>query len=214
VAVLRGLLGIIDFVSSHKSGAGNRAVFFGCRISHVRASRKLPAFAVTNRHNSIAADGKHVSATAVHRVMNSTHYPRARGALLAITAVPLSGIVLGALTLGGCARRPIIVQAPSPTVVQTPATAVVQTPPASTQPTGRDVIFIKEAPPPPREETPPPPPASSSYTWVPGYWTVREGRQEWVPGRYENPPRAGATWVAPRWERRADGYVFIEGYWR
>jgi hypothetical protein len=28
------------------------------------------------------------------------------------------------------------------------------------------------------------------------------------------PPKANASWVAPRWERRADGYVFIEGYWR
>ena len=139
--------------------------------------------------------------------MNSTTNPRRRGAWLAITAVPLSAIFVAGIGLSGCARRPIIVQAPPATVVQTPAPA------PALAPTGRDVIVIKEAPPPPREEAPPPPP-SSSYTWVPGYWTVREGRQEWVPGRYEQPPRSGATWVAPRWERRADGYVFIEGYWR
>jgi hypothetical protein len=77
----------------------------------------------------------------------------------------------------------------------------------------RDVVIVKEAPPPPREETPPPPP-STSYSWVPGYWMAREGQQEWVPGHYERPPRMGATWVSPRWERRGDGYVFIEGYWR
>jgi hypothetical protein len=150
--------------------------------------------------------------------MNSTIYPRARGALLAISAAPLGGILLAGLALSGCARRPIIVQSPPATVIQNPAptTAVVQTPapaPARVEPTGREVIFIKEAPPPPREEAPPPPP-STSYTWIPGYWTVREGRQEWVPGRYEMPPRSGSTWVAPRWERRADGYVFVDGYWR
>jgi hypothetical protein len=149
--------------------------------------------------------------------MNSTKNPRSRGALQAIIAAPLGVILLGGLALSGCARRPIVVQAPPATVVQNPApTTVVQTPaptPSAT-PTGRDVIFIKEAPPPPREEAPPPPPASTGYTWLPGYWTVRDGRQEWIPGRYEMPPRSGATWVAPRWERRSDGYVFIEGYWR
>lgn len=148
--------------------------------------------------------------------MNSTKNPRQRGALHAIIATPLGVILLAGLALSGCARRPIVVQAPPATVVQNPAsTTVVQTPaPAqSAAPTGRDVIFIKEAPPPPREEAPPPP-SSTGYTWQPGYWTVREGRQEWIPGRYEMPPRSGATWVAPRWERRSDGYVFIEGYWR
>ena len=149
--------------------------------------------------------------------MNSKIHPRVRRALPAITAVRISGILLAgvALSASSCARRPIIVQAPPATVVQNPAT-VVQTPaPApALAPTGRDVIVIKEAPPPPREEAPPPPPASTGYTWVPGYWTVREGKQEWVPGRYEMPPRSGATWVAPRWERRADGYVFVDGYWR
>jgi hypothetical protein len=146
--------------------------------------------------------------------MNSKNYPRARGALLAITAAPLGGILLAGLALSSCARRPIIVQSPPATVIQNPApTAVVQTP-APLTPTGRDVIVIKEAPPPPREEAPPPPPPSSSYSWVPGYWTARDGRQEWVAGHYEMPPRPAATWVSPRWERRADGYVFIEGYWR
>jgi hypothetical protein len=147
--------------------------------------------------------------------MNSTTIPRPRGALHALTAGPVGVILLAGLALSGCARRPIIVQAPPATVVQNPAPAtVVQTPaPSQNAPTGRDVIFIKEAPPPPREEAPPPPP-STGYTWLPGYWTLRDGRQEWIPGRYEMPPRSGATWVAPRWERRADGYVFVEGYWR
>jgi len=74
-------------------------------------------------------------------------------------------------------------------------------------------VVLKEAPPPPRAETPPPPP-SDSYVWVPGYWSVNNGRQEWTAGHYEMPPRPTATWVAPRWERRGEGYVFIDGYWK
>src|SRR6185369_12354827 len=109
-----------------------------------------------------------------------------------------------------CARRPIIVQSPPQTFVQSPAAPA----PAPATTTSREVIVVKEAPPPPREEPAPPPPPSNSYSWVPGYWSVRDGRQEWVPGRYEMPPRTGMVWVAPRWERRGEGYVFIEGYWR
>lgn len=139
--------------------------------------------------------------------MNSNNEPRKRVALLAVSALPLAGIFLSAGALSGCARRPIVVQTPAPTVVQTPAPAAPLTP------TGREVIFLREAPPPLREETPPPPP-STEYRWIPGYWTARDGREEWVPGRYERPPRTTAVWVAPRWERRGEGYVFIEGYWR
>lgn len=149
--------------------------------------------------------------------MNSTITPRLRGALIAISAAPLGGILLAGIALSGCARRPIVVQAPPATVIQNPApTTVVQTPAAAPAlaPTGREVIVLKEAPPPPREEAAPPPPPSTEYKWIPGYWTARDGREEWVSGHYERPPRTSATWVSPRWERRGEGYVFIEGYWR
>jgi hypothetical protein len=36
----------------------------------------------------------------------------------------------------------------------------------------------------------------------------------WEPGKWEVPPREHAVWVAPRWEHRKDGYVFIEGRWK
>ena len=147
----------------------------------------------------------------VHRRMNSTNYPRMRLPQFAVLAIPF-GVVSLIAGMSGCARRPIIVQAPPATVIQNPApsTTTVNTLP----PAGRDVIIVKEAPPPPRAETPPPPP-SSEYTWLPGYWASRDGRApEWVPGHYEMPPRSSATWVPPRWERRGDGYAFVEGYWR
>lgn len=129
----------------------------------------------------------------------------------------MTGLALLLASTSGCARRPIIVQAPPATVIQSPApatagTTVIQSP--APTPTGREVVFVKEAPPPPRAEPPPPPAPSAEYKWVPGYWTSSGGRQEWVPGHWEMPPRTTATWVAPRWEQRGDGYVFIEGYWR
>jgi hypothetical protein len=193
-----------------ENGAEESAPFF---ISCI-----LPVTPVTNRHTENAVRRKHPVFDAVHRAMNSTINPRWRGASCAITTASLGGILLAGLALNGCARRPIVVHAPPATVVQSPAPAtVIQNTPApapALAPTGRDVIVIKEAPPPPRQESPPPPPPSGSYEWVAGYWTVRDGRQEWIPGRYEMPPRTGATWVPPRWERRSDGYVFVEGYWR
>jgi hypothetical protein len=141
---------------------------------------------------------------AFHRGMNSTPYRFASRQLC--TAACLSLIPAG-LLLAGCGRRPVVVQAPPATVIQAPAPAVT-TPAPSPQ-----VIVMKEAPPPPRPEQMPPPP-SSQYVWVAGYWSVRDGRQEWVSGHWEIPPRTGSTWVSPRWERQGDGYVYVPGYWQ
>lgn len=168
----------------------------------------------TNRLRQKARFGALFLTTGNHRDMNANISLVSRRA--GILALTLGG---GALLAGaaGCARRPIIVQAPPATVIQSPAPAaaptVIQTP-AAPAPTGRDVIVVREAPPPPRAEAPPPPPPSAEYKWIPGYWSARDGRQEWVAGRWEMPPRASATWVAPRWEQRGDGYVFIDGHWR
>jgi len=35
-----------------------------------------------------------------------------------------------------------------------------------------------------------------------------------VNGVWVVPPRAGAIWIAPHWERRGFHRVWIEGYWR
>jgi hypothetical protein len=52
------------------------------------------------------------------------------------------------------------------------------------------------------------------YIWVSGYQRWDGNRYVWEKGRWERPPRARARWIAPRWERRRDGYVFVEGRWR
>ena len=55
---------------------------------------------------------------------------------------------------------------------------------------------------------------SREHVWVGGYHRWEGNAYHWQPGRWEKPPRARAVWVAPRWQRRHDGYVFVEGHWR
>lgn len=49
--------------------------------------------------------------------------------------------------------------------------------------------------------------------WQPGYWKWNGKAHDWYEGRYVVRPRTGAVWVPGRWERRATGYVYIEGHW-
>jgi hypothetical protein len=55
---------------------------------------------------------------------------------------------------------------------------------------------------------------SARHVWVSGYHRWDGNAFVWESGRWEVPPRAHAVWVAPRWEHRHDGYVFVEGRWR
>ena len=78
---------------------------------------------------------------------------------------------------------------------------------------GREVIVVRE-PPPPRREVVPARPPGPGMIWISGYWAWHGDRHMWIGGHFERPPRAHATWVEPRWERRGGGYIFIEGTWR
>jgi hypothetical protein len=55
---------------------------------------------------------------------------------------------------------------------------------------------------------------SARHVWVTGYHRWDGHAYVWEPGRWEVPPREHAVWVAPRWQHRHDGYVFVEGRWR
>ena len=118
------------------------------------------------------------------------------------------GLSGAAIVTGSCARRPIIVQAPPATVIQAPAAT-----PAPAYSTVPPVVIMKEAPPPPRFEQPTPKPTSDSV-WIPGYWFWADDQRQWVAGHWDIPPRVGATWIAPRWEKQGDSYIFIQGYWQ
>jgi hypothetical protein len=70
--------------------------------------------------------------------------------------------------------------------------------------------------------TPPPPvrvetrgfAPGPGYAWVDGYWGYNRGGYAWTPGYYARPPRAGAVWVAPRWQSRGGRYYMSRGHWR
>jgi hypothetical protein len=52
------------------------------------------------------------------------------------------------------------------------------------------------------------------HIWIAGYHRWDGRVYVWEPGRWELPPHEHAVWVAPRWQHRHDGYVFVEGRWR
>lgn len=74
-------------------------------------------------------------------------------------------------------------------------------------------IIVEEAPPPPVREVIVASPGRG-YVWVGGYWGWEHGRREWVHGYWARPPHRHAVWIAPRWESRGHGYVYVRGFWR
>ena len=58
------------------------------------------------------------------------------------------------------------------------------------------------------------PPPSRTHVWISGYHRWDGNAYVWTTGRWEQPPRPGAHWVAHRWVHRRDGYVMVEGHWR
>jgi hypothetical protein len=52
------------------------------------------------------------------------------------------------------------------------------------------------------------------YMWVQGYQNWDGEHYVWVPGRWEQPPRANARWVKHRWNHQRNGWVMVEGHWR
>jgi hypothetical protein len=59
-----------------------------------------------------------------------------------------------------------------------------------------------------------PPAPSRNHVWISGYQRWDGNAYAWTPGRWEQPPRPGAHWVAHRWNHQKDGWVLVEGHWR
>ena len=142
----------------------------------------------------------------------------------AIRQIVQASLISGGLAfVAGCASEPDshIVSAPPPPAPTTQQVIVAQPgQPAQTVITGSAVqtqngtIIVTQAPPVLQQEVVLAQP-SSSHKWVPGYWTWRNNRYEWMAGHWELPPNSSSVWIAPRWERRTDGsYQFYEGYWQ
>ncbi len=53
-----------------------------------------------------------------------------------------------------------------------------------------------------------------NYVWVSGYQSWNGNGYTWTPGRWEQPPRPRAHWVAHRYTHQKTGWVFVEGHWR
>lgn len=121
-------------------------------------------------------------------------------------------VAAGLLALAGCeSPESHVVSAPppgNPVVVATqPPPVVVTSAPAA------GAIVVTQAPPALQQEVVQARP-SSEHVWLPGYWSWRNNRYEWVAGHWEVPPRVNAVWAAPHWERLGDGsYRFYEGSW-
>lgn len=52
--------------------------------------------------------------------------------------------------------------------------------------------------------------------WIAGYYVFNSSRRDydWVPGRWEARPSPYHYWVAPRYVRKGDKYLFYEGKWK
>ncbi len=50
--------------------------------------------------------------------------------------------------------------------------------------------------------------------WRPGYWLFNGTHFIWIPGQLMPRPSPTSVWSPDRWEKRAYGYAFIEGYWQ
>ncbi len=100
------------------------------------------------------------------------------------------------------AQQPVYVQ-PTPVIVQ-PAPVIIAQP---------NVIVVHRAPPPLQVEVRPRAPGRE-YVWVPGYYAARGESWVWVGGAWSRPPRAGAVWVAPRYDTAGTEVHFSAGFWR
>lgn len=74
-------------------------------------------------------------------------------------------------------------------------------------------VVIRIAPPRPIVERRVPAPGPG-YVWVNGFHRWDGRAYAWVPGRWEQPPRRHAKWVAHRYVKRGNGWVYQEGHWR
>ena len=55
---------------------------------------------------------------------------------------------------------------------------------------------------------------SRDHVWISGYHRWDGNAYVWTTGRWEQPPRPHAQWVANRWVHQKGGYVMMEGHWR
>jgi hypothetical protein len=151
--------------------------------------------------------------------MNPTISPNTNAPIRSFRSVAQVALISGGLALmAGCVSEPeshVLSAPPPPAPTQTQVVVAqpqgTQTVQAVQQPNG--TIIVTQAPPTVQQELVTAQP-TSDHKWVPGYWTWRNNRYEWMNGHWALPPSRDSVWVAPRWERTSSGsYRFYEGYW-
>ena len=122
-----------------------------------------------------------------------------------VSAPPPPAPSTRATTTTTTTSSPVAVAVPAAVVVANPAYGTTASPVVST-------TIITQAPPELQHEVVLAQP-STQHVWLPGFWTWRNDRYEWMAGHWELPPSSSSVWVAPRWERQGSAYKFYEGYW-
>jgi hypothetical protein len=168
--------------------------------------------------------------------MNTINPTSSRHATLFAPALAVCGAL--ALFAGCASEESHVVSAPPPAPAvsaTTVTTQTTQTTPAVTQgPTyvtrnadgsttttttsngamapGNNVIIVTSAPPALQQDVVVAQP-TGDYLWVPGYWTWRDSRYQWMAGHWEIPPYKGSQWIPPHTEQEGSAYRFYEGHW-
>ena len=76
-------------------------------------------------------------------------------------------------------------------------------------------VVVTKTPPEPIEEMPPEErPEGENVTWIPGYWSWDDERNDymWISGTWRDLP-PGRAWIAGYWGRTGQGYQWTSGYW-
>jgi hypothetical protein len=129
---------------------------------------------------------------------------------------------LGAILIwgAGCSstatRSSTVIQPPTPPGLPKAPAIRVPNIPGVEPPSVGNVIRVEREPPANAtpQEAPTTPQPFPEAVWMPGYYAWLNNQYTWMPGKWERPPQGKKVWVAPRWKRRDNGYVFIEGYWQ
>jgi hypothetical protein len=84
--------------------------------------------------------------------------------------------------------------------------------PALLVPGDLHVRIVQEAPPPLRQEVVTERPGPN-HMWIKGYWHHTGQAWGWSDGRWSEPPRAHAHWVAARYQKVRGGTRYSPGHW-
>ncbi|HEX8726337.1 MAG TPA: hypothetical protein VF737_13200 [Gemmatimonadaceae bacterium] len=78
---------------------------------------------------------------------------------------------------------------------------------------GTVVVYANREPPHDRIEKPAPQ-HDPGTVWVGGRWVWQNNNYVWTPGRWMRPQAGFRTWVPGHWAHEAQGWYYVEGYWR